>query len=149
MPNDRKMVFESKPEVIPRRKAVPVLTIAISIPICVAVRKKMLGFIRGDEMINARIALKGTPAESKLKPIGIAAYVGNGESNPKADAAMMDKNSLRVEKEIFRLLNIFRIETLSKILMTKYGDILTNNSTKFSIIRKVYVPCSKSRMCNI
>jgi len=79
-----------KPPVIAIKKAVSVLATAISIPICVAVKKKTPGFISGDERIKAIIALKGTPAEINETPIGIAAYVGSGESNPINAPAIID-----------------------------------------------------------
>jgi hypothetical protein len=62
-----------KPPVIAIKKAVKVLTTAISIPNCAAVRKKTLGFISGEAKIKAIIVLNGTPAEINDIPIGIAA----------------------------------------------------------------------------
>ena len=58
---------------IASKNAVTVLAIAISMLICVAVRKKMVGFIRGDERMNAMTALNGTPDVINDNPIGIAA----------------------------------------------------------------------------
>lgn len=58
---------------IARRKAVTVLAIAISMPICVAVRKKIVGFMSGEERINAITTLKGIPVLMRDTPIGIAA----------------------------------------------------------------------------
>ena len=58
---------------IPNKNAVNVLANAISMPSCVAVRKKTLGFISGEEITKAITALKGIPAGIKDNPIGIAA----------------------------------------------------------------------------
>jgi hypothetical protein len=41
--------------------------------ICVAVRKNIVGFMSGEEKINAITALKGTPVVINDSPIGIAA----------------------------------------------------------------------------
>jgi hypothetical protein len=97
----------------------------------------MLGFIKGEEMTNAKIALNGTPTERRLNPIGIAAYVGRGETRPIALAVIIDTYSLRVENVNFFLLKNFRTLTLSKMLIIRYGEILMNSSMKFSMIRRV------------
>ena len=79
----------SNPPIIASIKAVTVLAIAISILICVAVRKNIVGFIKGEERINAITALKGTPDVINDNPIGIAAYVGKGEIKPTIAAEMI------------------------------------------------------------
>jgi hypothetical protein len=79
----------SNPPIIARRKAVTVLASAISKLICVAVRKNIVGFINGDERINAITALNGIPDVMNESPIGIAAYVGNGEINPMRAAEII------------------------------------------------------------
>jgi hypothetical protein len=81
--------------------AVIVRAIAIDSPICVTVKKKILGLINGDDMTNAITAPNGIPADINETPIGIAAYVGSGETKPINEAEMMDRNSFRLEKEIF------------------------------------------------
>jgi hypothetical protein len=70
-------------------------------PSCVAVRKNTVGFINGDAMMNATMALNGTPTVRSDKPIGIAAYVGNGETRPTRAARKIAPDSLRKEKLIF------------------------------------------------
>jgi hypothetical protein len=127
----------SNPPNIPRIYAVTVLTIAISIPICVAVRKKTVGFINGDEIINAITALNGIPAAINERPIGIAAYVGNGEIMPTAEARIIEPNSLFVEKRIFLPRKYRRAVTFNAMLMRRYGPILKNRSKKSTRIRKV------------
>jgi hypothetical protein len=72
----------SKPPTIASIKAVRVLAMAISMLICVAVRKKIVGFINGEERTNAMTALNGMPVFIRDSPIGIAAYVGKGETKP-------------------------------------------------------------------
>jgi hypothetical protein len=57
--------------------------------IWVAVRKNIVGFISGEERINAMTTLKGIPDVIKDSPIGIAAYVGKGEIKPIRAAEMM------------------------------------------------------------
>jgi hypothetical protein len=66
--------------------------------ICVAVRKKIVGFIKGEEKINAITALKGTPVVISDNPIGMAAYVGKGEIKPIMAAEMMATYSFLDEK---------------------------------------------------
>jgi hypothetical protein len=55
----------------------------------VAVRKNIVGFISGEERINAITALNGIPDLMKESPIGIAAYVGKGETTPMSAADVM------------------------------------------------------------
>jgi hypothetical protein len=74
---------------------------AISRLICVTVRKKTVGFISGEEMMNAMIALNGIPAERKERPIGIAAYVGRGETSPMHAAETIARYSFLLENCIF------------------------------------------------
>jgi hypothetical protein len=88
----------SKPPITARIKAVTVLAIAISMLICVAVRKNIVGFMSGDDRINAITALKGIPDVINDNPIGIAAYVGKGEIKPIRAAETMAMYSFREEK---------------------------------------------------
>jgi hypothetical protein len=106
-------------------------------PSWVDVRKKMLGFIRGEETTNARIALNGTPPGSNERPTGMAAYVGSGEMRPTSDAETMDHNSLFWEKESLRLLKYRAAPTLRAMLMRTYGPTMMKRSTKFSRILSV------------
>ena len=66
------------------------------IPICVAVRKKIVGFIRGEERMNAITALNGSPVTIIERPMGTAAYVGSGEASPIKAAMTMDRDSFEV-----------------------------------------------------
>jgi hypothetical protein len=61
--------------------------------ICVAVRKKIVGFINGDDRMNAMTALNGNPADMSERPIGIAAYVGSGETTPAKAATTIERYS--------------------------------------------------------
>jgi hypothetical protein len=81
--------------------AVTVLAIAISILICVAVRKNIVGFINGEERINAITALNGIPDVINDNPIGIAAYVGKGEITPMIAAEIIARYSFLEESLIF------------------------------------------------
>jgi len=83
----------NKPPITANKNAVIVLAIAISILICVAVRKNIVGFISGEERINAITALKGIPDVIKDSPIGIAAYVGKGETKPMRAADRIPRYS--------------------------------------------------------
>lgn len=67
---------------------------AMLMPSCVAVRKKIVGFIRGEERINAITALNGRPVAIRERPMGTAAYVGSGEASPIRAAMMMERDSL-------------------------------------------------------
>ena len=78
------------------RKAATVRAMAMLILICVAVRKKIVGFISGEERMNAITALNGSPVVIRERPMGTAAYVGNGEASPTRAATMMERNSLEV-----------------------------------------------------
>jgi hypothetical protein len=77
-------------------KAETVLAIAIPMPIWVAVRKKIVGFIKGDERVNAITALNVSPVDIRERPIGMAAYVGSGDAIPTRAAKMIERNSLDV-----------------------------------------------------
>jgi hypothetical protein len=103
----------------------------------VAVRKKIVGFINGDERMNAITALKGTPDVINESPMGIAAYVGNGEIKPMRDAEIMARYSFREEKWIFLLRKYRTANTLRTMLIRRYGLILKNKSKKSSTIRNV------------
>jgi hypothetical protein len=87
----------SNPPITARIKAATVRAIAISMLICVAVRKNIVGFISGEDKINAITALNGIPDVINDSPIGIAAYVGKGEIKPMKAAEIMAKYSLRDE----------------------------------------------------
>jgi hypothetical protein len=127
----------SNPPIRASIKAVTVLAIAISMLICVAVRKNIVGFIKGEERINAITALKGTPDVINDSPIGIAAYVGKGEIKPIRAAEMMAMYSFLDEKWIF-LSRKYRIaNTFKTMLINRYGLILKNKSKKSSKILKV------------
>ena len=86
----------SIPPVTARRKAATVRAMAMLILICVAVRKKIVGFIRGEERMNAITALNGSPVAISERPMGTAAYVGSGEASPIKAAMTMERNSLEV-----------------------------------------------------
>jgi len=91
---------------------------AIPILICVAVRKKIVGFIRGEERTNAITALNGSPVAVSESPMGIAAYVGSGEASPIRAAMMMERNSFGVGFSSFLFRTYRVLATLSPILMT-------------------------------
>jgi hypothetical protein len=112
-------------------------------PICVAVRKKIVGFISGDERINAITALNGTPDVMSDNPTGIAAYVGIGEMIPMTAAESIAKYSFREEKCIFFPRKYLMTNTLRTILMSRNGLILKKRSKKSSRILSVYVPSNQ------
>lgn len=83
----------SIPPNTPNMNADTVRAMAISIPIWEAVRKNTVGFINGEESINAITALKGRPAVKSDRPMGMAAYVGSGETMPASAATTMERYS--------------------------------------------------------
>ena len=132
-----------KPPTTASTKAARVLTTAISIPSCVAVRKNTVGFINGDAMTNATIALNGTPKVRNDNPIGIAAYVGKGETRPTRAAKKIAPYTFCRGKLIF-LPRKYRVTvTFKAMLIRRYGRTLRNNSTKSSTILSVYVPSNQ------
>jgi hypothetical protein len=88
-------------------------------------------------MINAMMALNGMPDAIKESPIGIAAYVGSGEASPIRAAPIIAMCSLTGENRRGCARNWRAAATFRAMLITRYGAMFRNSSTKYVAILSV------------